>query len=289
MILIGCILYSYYEYNLPGDLTGSKTMRSLKSEKFQHSVYYSMGLLTPLCIDQIFTLWTMWSPDILLHVEAYILPVLIVILQVFSFIFAFMEVNRAYLITHLFFVRYQACVMFNAAFVIQVSAVETNEKKESTNTSITTVNNRILPILIFTMSLFNLSIILSLLCAYYNREWLMILWEITIVSEGIGSCYILYYWWNKYQIATKTGLQNQSHFFSFLEMLLILVFLLVIEIYDLMTHNSIVLHSSEKRVSAYNLLIVFCVYGLSEIYAMKSKRQAQFSVVRKVHSKFFYF
>jgi hypothetical protein len=257
-------------------------MQSLRSDYFHHTVYYSIGVLTPLCIDHILTVWTMWSPDMVSHVETYIIPILILILQIFNIYFACAEQNKNYFVAHLFFVRYQACVIFNSAFVIQINAIQTNEKKESsTNASSTTINTRILPLVIFTMSLFNISIILNLLCALYNLEWIMILWEISFIIEAIGSLFVLYYWWNKHQIATKTGLHNQSYIFSFFEMFLILSFVLILQIYDLMTHNSIVLRSSVERVCAYNILILASVYALSEIYAMKNKKMGKFSVVRK--------
>lgn len=249
------------------DITSSKTFSSLESEAFDHSIYVSMGILIPLTVDHFLTFSTLWSPEVFTHVESYVLPLLIVIFQTFYIYFAAAVPGKTYFWIYHGTLYYNICVLCNAIFVIQIHAIQND------------ATPKMLRYILTTMTLFNASLIVKLLVTLYNIQPLFYIWIIILLAEFIGSCMILYEWFSRYQTAVRTGMKNHCFAFSFWEMFLITSFVLVIEIFDMITAENRIFDSSATRCVFYNMIIICCFFLLSELYILKNKHIAQQSLV----------
>lgn len=262
--MISTIVNSYAA-NDNHDIDESATFGALKSDGFHHSIYVSLGILIPIAVDHLLTLSTLWSPDMFIHIESYIMPLLIIVLQVCNIYLISAESNLSYFWAYHNIINFELCILCNAIFVIQLYSLQ---KYSSTLTTC-----------MCAMYLFNLCLVLKLLISLYHVRWLIAIWAVFFFLLFVACFMIASDWYSSYQTVIKTGLQDQSSMYSLIEMLLLTALITLTQIYDVMVNDQIIYHCSSNRVVAYNIIIITCFYFFSEIYVLKNKQMAKFSMV----------
>jgi hypothetical protein len=209
-VMISSIIHGFSS-NVQNDIDESATFLSLKREHFHHSIYICLGILIPISVDHLLTLSTLWSPDMFIHIESYIIPLSTITLQSFNIYLLAADSNLEYFWAYHNIANYQYCILCNAIFVIQIYSV--HKCLNMLNTSM------------YAMYLFNLSLILKLLVSLYHAPWLIALWALCFIALIAACGAIVWTWYHMYQQAMKTGLQDQSSMYSFFEMLLLTAFI----------------------------------------------------------------
>lgn len=260
--------YARYGVKDPENIIDTKTYKSLSSGPFHVAIHVSIGVLIPLAIDHILTLYTLWTPKMFLHIESYIIPMLIISIQVFNVYFTSASIDYHYYWIYHGTLYIEICVLCNTVFVLQFHSIPKDSPSMLTT------------MIMCAMTFFSLSLILKLLISLYDILWIKLIWAVVLFFSIVCSCVVLYDWFSRYQSAVKTGLQDQSSIFSFWEMLLVTCFILLVEVYDVITGENKLSNSSTFRIVFYNILITTFIYLFSEIYVLKNKALGMLSMVR---------
>jgi len=276
-ILVTIIIFSIpriFNFDEQDVILSSSTIDALTGQSFRYILFMSLGMLIPFSTDHVFVLPSLLSFDILVRMESYMLPMLVIIMQSFNIYFLSQASGSIPYFWNYYMGTYiQFLVLYNAVLAIQANLAQKSM-------------DVIIAIIISTVTT-NIGIIIKICflvqqVPYHDLQQYS--WVILFGVATICNLYITRSWLLKYQVSQKTGLKNQPDIYAFCKILTLTCFLIAYNVEYLsdedLGNRAQLLHNHGNHITTIQALLIGFFFLISEISYRRTKDMAKMSMVR---------
>lgn len=266
-----------FEFDEQHEILSSSTIKAITGQPYRYVLLVSLGMLVPFSTDHVFAVPSLISSDILVRLESYLLPLLVIIMQGFNVYFLSQTTGSVGYFWGYYIGTYvQLIALYNA-----VLAIQANLAQKSLDVVFAIVLSS------FTA---NLGILIKLfaLVKQEDQSWLQGLWYSLFGIATMCNIYIARYWLQKYDLSQKTGLKNQPDIYAFCKILTLCCFLVAYNLEDIFDKghhgDGLLLNDSDEHITAVQGLLIGFFFFISEISYRRTKDLARFSMVSNLLS-----
>jgi len=248
------------------DIMNSITLDAITDHPFRYSLLISIGVLIPFGTDQIFTLLSHSYFDIFNRINSLLLPFLIVLIQGFNVYSIFQSQDANYFWIYHIGIYAQAIALCNVIFSVQLNLGQ----------KIPTMVRTLIGSTIVT----NLGMICKLLHAIFPTfVWLNYLWWGLFFLALMCNLYVANLWYEKYKIASKTGLKNQPNVYGLGKIIVLIAFLIAFAAIDIFEYDRSLYDYDTFEVVLLSSLMIGCFYLIGSMHYLRTRTIAKFSMV----------
>jgi len=254
---------SPYNFSIPT----STTMRSITSDEFRDTLFTACGVLIPLGIDHLLTVPALFSTDIFMRMESFLLPFLIVIIQSFNVYFITQTTpNNSYFWNYYMGINIQIVALSNSVLAIQAHLAQKSFD---------------MVVAITLSSLFmNVGVLMAVFSSvqYQYENWGR-LWILFFALSILCNLYVAYRWMKKYRLSQKTGLKNQPDIYAFYKIVVLTLFLIAYIIINAPKSRHAIGGDDTYTIVGTTILVIIFFFFIFQISHQRTRDYAKFSIV----------
>lgn len=246
------------------EILSSTTLESLNNFPFKYSLLVSTGILIPFIVDEVYAWINGMLPS---GIDSYLLPILMVIMQFFNLYWISEGKTTCLFWDFQMGVCIEVVVLYNIVLALQINLVHHSPE--------------VIYTLIASTVLFNC----GLICKVYSlSKWspLSYVWITLWCGSIVCNLYVAFSWFNLYLATKKLCLSYSQHFYAFVMIFILIIFLSINLILYLMKIAFTFDNMSDTGLVLQQTLLMCSFYGIIELNAILLKHQAHASMVSKL-------